>query len=74
MNNRIPQSAIIAGGTLAGGAALVTSKKAYAIAGGIAVLAAIVWNSYIEERLISQVVAAGINYPAPPAEIEKGAR
>jgi hypothetical protein len=74
MNSRIPQRAIIAGGTLAGGAALITSKKAFAIAGGVAVLAAIIWNAYIEERLISQVVAAGINYPAPPAAYERGAK
>ena len=77
MNARIPQLAIFGMGAVALGAVALSSERTrfgYLLAGAFGVGAALVWNSYVEERLIASVVAAGQNYPAPPSEVEQGAR
>jgi hypothetical protein len=75
MTARIPSALVTAAGILAAGAAVSTTGKArktFIIGGAIAVGAALVWNAYIEERVIQEVVSAGQFYTAPPVQLEEG--
>lgn len=77
MNARIPQSAIIGAGVVTAGAAVFSTSRArmgYLIFGTVVVAGALVWNRYIEDRLIAKVVADGMGYPAPLSEAEQNAR
>lgn len=77
MKSRIPHSAIIGMGILTAGAAALSSPRerlGYLVFGAVLVGGGLVWNRYIEDRLIAQVIEDGLNYPAPPSEVEQRAR